>query len=1013
MKKYLLYLFAVLILFSCMNENLSVMNSEKEAFYCCIESDASTKTAIGDYNGVVWSEDDQLVIFKNSSVPAKYQVSDNSVGKAAGSFYKIETDEFNAGFELGHNVAFYPYQENIEIIKYDSDEPTSSYKLKGYIIPSQQTYVENSFAAGSFPMAAVSDDNNLLFRNICGGIKLSLQGLQRVTSITIKGNNSEKISGKADVIVYPDGSIPEISMSSDALTSVTLDCGDGIQLDEENAADFILALPPVKFTKGFTVSVVCADGSIFTMDTDKSNRIRRSSLLVMPVRTLGESYVDEGSCDDLNAPTLPGHNPEPCFSETVELMGMLWRLAGSSEYCECQVYSVTSSADEYFATMKNHHAVQLAKEYRQQGVCYDAVTGFANQLIFNENGTLVFDPDYLEGSNQGFEPRWNEQQRNDMLIAVNDFYEESDFHTWFISTKAEQEQAIASFKSVCNLDYSWFDTFYGKNDKISSRIILSFIIGPNNNGISLKRKDGSMFLTPVLGCLSQYNGNVCFGGDMNLIVHEFSHPYCNPLIEANWSAMADSADEIYTMVSSAMQSQAYSNAKTMMCETLVRACSIRYMMSHNQSHLVPHQIEYEEYHGFLMIRSILKLLEKYEQNSYSYASLSDFMPEIINVVNDFINPKEPEPDTLPHDYVDLGLEMSDGRKLYFATRNIGETSSGGIGSTAYRWGAIHDGGLHWTPPVGPYKGWPAGHRLDVEHDIATIEWGGDWHVPSPEEWEALVEQCDYERKEGNESGYGVSGYFFYNKNDRNKFVFLPVSDWSNQPEYWTSEIDGSFDNTCNVCSARKFNSYDGELGCFGEATIENWCFAVRPVIAAEGNFDANGHDYVDLGIKMTDGKKLYFGTMNVGETSPAGFNTNTYRWGATEESGFPWAPDAYYDDKKLDAAHDVATLTWGEKWHVPSPEEWKLLVEKCDYERKEAHESGYGVAGYFFYNKSDHSKFIFLPVSNINNELKYWTSLMSGRYDAYIFVSKNGRVGCLEYLQLDQSYSAIRPVFVE
>ena len=1012
MKKYLFYLFAVLIFFSCMNENLFVTNSDNDAFYCSIESETSTRTALGVNNEVNWSADDQLAIFKKSSIPAKYEISERSVGKAVGSFYLIETDEFNAGFELDHNVALYPYQEDLEILRADSDEPATRYRMIGYLFPSKQTYVENSFASGSFPMAAVSEGKDLSFHNVCGGIKLSLKGQQCVTSITIEGKDSEKISGNADIMVYSDGSKPEILMTSDAITSVTLDCGDGVQLDEENTTNFILALPPVKFTKGFTVSVACADGSIFTMDTDKSNQIRRSSLLVMPARTLGEPYVDEGIDDGLNVPSLPGHNPEPCFSETVELMGMLWRLAGSSEYCECQVYTVANSADKYFASMKNHRAVQLAKEYRQQGVCYDAVTGYANQLIFDESGKLIFDPDYLEGSNVGFEPRWNERQRNDMLIAVNEFYEESDFHSWFVSTKAEQEQAIASFKSVCNLDYTWFDTFYGKKDKISSRIILSFIMGPNNNGISLKRKDGTFLLTPVLGALSQNAGIVSFHGDMNLVVHEFSHPYCNPLVEANWAAMSDAAESVYDLVASVMQEQAYSNAKTMMCETLVRSCTIRYMISHNMEDQVDQRISDEEYRGFLLVASLVKLLEQYEQNPFEYATLSDFISEIIDAVNNFDQSQGniEEPDTLPKDYVDLGLEMSDGRKLYFATRNIGETSPGGIGSTVYRWGAVKDGGMPWNPPVGSYKGWPAGHRLDAEHDIAAIEWGGDWHIPSPEECKALVEQCEYEFKSAAESGFGVAGYYFYNKSDRSRYIFLPIAGWSHELEYWTSEIWGYSDNICYV---QKFNSYNGEIGCIGAASIENWFFAIRPVIAAAGNFDANGHDYVDLGITASDGRKLYFATMNLGETSPAGFNSKTYRWGATEESGFPWAPDAYYDDKKLDAAHDIATLTWREKWHVPSPEEWKLLIEKCDYERKEAHESGYGVAGYFFYNKSDHSKFIFLPVSNYNNQLRYWTSLMSGRDDAYIFVSKNGRVGCLEYLQIRQTSAAIRPVFVE
>lgn len=801
-------------LFSCQNENFSLSESENEEFYCHIEDEAITRTAIDENNNVTWSADDQIVIFKKSSVPTKYQIKESSVGKTSGGFNKISTDEFDSGFELDHNVAFYPYQENIEITKLDS----ASYKLTGYTFPSEQTYVENSFANGSFPMASVSDDYYLTFRNICGGIKLRLTGTQIVTSISIKGKNSEILAGDAEVSVFSDeDQSPQIALISNTVSEVTLNCGDGVQLDDKNPVDFIISLPPVTFSSGFETSVSCADGSTYTLQSNKVNSIVRSSLLVMPIRKLdGPSDFNGGE----NVPVIPGHNPEPCFSETVELMGLIFRLAGASEYCECQVYSVTNSADKYFASMKNHRAVQLAKEYRQTGVSYDAVTGYANQLIFDENGKLIYEPDYLEESNAGFERRWNERQRNDMLIAVNDFYEKSDFHSWFISTKAEQEQAIAAFKSVCNLDYTWFDSFYGKNDKISSRIILSFIMGPNNNGISLKRKDGSMFLTPVLGSLSQYNGKISFGGDMNLIVHEFSHPYCNPLIEANWSSISKKSEDVYKRVASIMQSQAYSNAKTMMCETLVRTCAIRYMISHGEENQVNYRLADEEGNGFMMVRYLVKIFEKYETGQY--ATLAEFMPGFIKAVNDY-DPDDPEnqggveePDTLPKDYVDLGLVMKDGKKLYFATRNVGETFPGGIGSTKYRWGATINGGPAWNPEVGN------GIKLDDAHDIATLTWGEKWHIPSCSEWNLLISKCDYDRKEADESGYGVAGYFFYNKSDRSKFIFLPVADWANELEYWTSESNFSG-------KAWIFNSENGKFNTDWTAGVTSTGFAIRPV----------------------------------------------------------------------------------------------------------------------------------------------------------------------------------------
>ena len=1010
MKKILFIIFMCSLLGACQVNELTEQRNINE-IYARIECDIETKTCKDADNNIRWSEGDQVAAFMKSSLSLKYQIKPSYVGKTSGCFSKISSDssdDLYAGFEMNHNVLYYPYGDDIYIERFGDD-----YHLN-VVLPAEQTYSENSFGNGAMPMLAVSEGDDIVFKNICGGMKLKLKGNKKITSIKLDGKNNEKLSGTAILTAYADGKSPTIEMSSDASASVILDCGAGVQLTEDNITEFIIALPPVTFRQGFTVSLTDAEANIYTIESNRANLVRRSSLLVMPVITLGNSGPEYPEED--GPATSQGHNTEPYFSETVELMGLLWHIAGFQEYCNLGVESVALSANSFFASMMNHQAVRLAKQYGALGIRYDAVTAYANQLIFNDVGDLVFDPDYLEGSNSSFD-RWNNQQKDDMLAAVNDFYKKSNFHEWFVSTREEQQQAIASFKTVCNMDYTWFDTFYGKNDKISSRIILSFMIGGSNNGISLKRKDGTFLLTPVIGSFYQPygSGQMYFNGDMNLVVHEFSHPYCNPLIEEIWSAISIKADEVYTGVESIMQSQAYGSAKTMMCETLVRASAIRYMISHDQMSEAADRIYQEESNGFMMIRCLVNTLEKYESNSDKYETLADFMPELIVAINNF-DPNlsyedTPEPDTLPHDYVDLGIEMEDGRKLYFATRNVGETSPGGIGSSIYLWGSLVNMGSAWAPPMSPsFRGWPDGHRLDAEHDIAAIEWGGDWHVPSPDEWEALVNNCFYEIKYAEESGYGITGYFFYSKNDRNKFIFLPVTS-NGQFWYWTSEIASTEEN---YNWARIFNVYNERPGCFGACTISDKAMLTRPVIAAEGVFDANNHEYVDLDIKMQDGRKLYFATMNIGETSPGGSRSHVYCWGATEEGCFPWVPESYYDGKWLDAAHDVATQTWGEKWHVPSPEEWRLLVESCDYERKEAHDSGYGVAGYFFYNKSDHSKFIFLPIDPRSNALMYWSSLMSSRDDAYVFTSEDGYLSYSSYADVSgRTEFAIRPVFVE
>ena len=333
--------------------------------------------------------------------------------------------------------------------------------------------------------------------------------------------------------------------------------------------------------------------------------------------------------------TESGHNKEPYVSETVELIGLIFRLAGSPGYYNgCNVPSVAESADSYFAHMTNHKAVSLAKSYQQRGVAYDAVTGYANQLIFYKPDKIVFATNYKEGSNTSFD-RWSKTMKKEMLSAINDFYKTSHFHDWFVSTQAEQKQALAAFKSACDIDYTWFDTFYGNNNKLASRIILSFMIGSHNNGISLQRSDGTLLLTPVFGSLSQSGSTIRFGGDTNLIIHEFSHPYCNPLIDKYWSSISAKAKDIFQTVGEQMAEQAYGQPEIMMYETLVRSCTISYLRTHNQQEWVEPYIVHAESKGFILVRAVVEALERFENESEKYKNLEGFMPEIIKVINNF------------------------------------------------------------------------------------------------------------------------------------------------------------------------------------------------------------------------------------------------------------------------------------------------------------------------------------------------------------------------------------------
>lgn len=288
---------ATLVAFmSCQkNEERLTSASDIGVLYATIEDANTTRTTMDENNNILWSEGDQIVAFMKSSYGHKYQVKPSFVGKSYADFSMVSSgngSDLSAGNEWEHNVAYYPYSDVIECLK------TGEHYVLGVALPSEQSYVPESFGNGAMAMVAVSEDNNITFRNVLGGMKLQLRGTQKVVSVTLQGNNSEKLSGAATVTAYTDETKPAITMASGASASVTLNCGSGIQLNESTVTEFILALPPVLFSKGFTVTVTDSDSKTYTVETDKANTVLRSSLLTMPAFTLGNNPSEEQPGDD-------------------------------------------------------------------------------------------------------------------------------------------------------------------------------------------------------------------------------------------------------------------------------------------------------------------------------------------------------------------------------------------------------------------------------------------------------------------------------------------------------------------------------------------------------------------------------------------------------------------------------------------------------------------------------------------------------------------------------------------
>lgn len=308
MKRFFSLFIFLIIIWGCTQkelENPSLMISETDYISETEGFVSATKTSLTSSNEVVWSKSDKVIIFQGSTEGDIFQVSDVSAGTSKGIFSQIDDvdEDTTEGDKFSKKVAVYPYLDEIaidEIIKNENDE-VEGFVLSGICIQSVQQYAKDTFGNGAFPMVAVTEDlsdYNLNFKNVCGVLKLKVKGTGMLKSITVEGNDDESLAGTSSVKVLSKDLKPVIEKIEDADKSVTLDCGEGTQLNPENETNFLIALRPVGFKHGFKVSFTFSDGRTRIIETSKENPIRRSAVLAMPVINLDEivtedDYVDE------------------------------------------------------------------------------------------------------------------------------------------------------------------------------------------------------------------------------------------------------------------------------------------------------------------------------------------------------------------------------------------------------------------------------------------------------------------------------------------------------------------------------------------------------------------------------------------------------------------------------------------------------------------------------------------------------------------------------------------------
>lgn len=315
----------------------------------------------------------------------------------------------------------------------------------------------------------------------------------------------------------------------------------------------------------------------------------------------------------------------------VELMSVLFRLAGNSEYSRCFIPAYDAAVEQHFRRFSEHDAVKEARLLRRvRGVSYDACMSMAVHLS-NASDLQLLVP--LDPWPETLDRRWTRPDIRRFLEAARSFAKDASFLKFFETHRGLYDATEARMRAIMESEghLEWFPEFFGDRPRAAFTLTPGLLNGGSCYGARCKRVDGHEDLYCIMGIwTTDTNGLPCFDrGLVQTVVHEFGHSFANPIIDRHWAELQAAGEALFEPVAATMRSQAYSSGRTLLYESLVRACEVRYALRHNGPEEARNWTVYQKSRGFLWTQELSDVLGEYEADRAKYPDLESFAPRLV------------------------------------------------------------------------------------------------------------------------------------------------------------------------------------------------------------------------------------------------------------------------------------------------------------------------------------------------------------------------------------------------
>jgi hypothetical protein len=337
----------------------------------------------------------------------------------------------------------------------------------------------------------------------------------------------------------------------------------------------------------------------------------------------------------LSGAPLQAQNVRVVDDQRAEVIAILFRIAGASDFNNGNVQPYIRQLDSAFQPYKNHPVFAEVNRLRNaHGIALSAVTSMAPQitdpLTFRERSPI-------DSPSSTLDPSWHGAEARVFLSEARDFAKVAHVADFLRKQQPVFDSATARTQRLVDTKthLGWFTKFF--SEPSHDLLIISPLLGSSNGNFGANFHDGATheryaFLGVPSGDAAGFP--VLHPETVATLIHELNHSYVNHVLDSVRTRLRRAGDRIFPVVHTAMSGLAYTDAQTMFNESLVRAAVIRYLLTNDGDAAGRREMQIQRGLGFVWMDELVALLGQYESNRATYPTFSAFAPRIIQYYDD-------------------------------------------------------------------------------------------------------------------------------------------------------------------------------------------------------------------------------------------------------------------------------------------------------------------------------------------------------------------------------------------